>query len=192
MHALELGGENLTTHASLAHPDLVAAVMNARGVTAVSDGPQKEAFILRFRCTTVRTETEQVQTVELGWNKLGEPGPALTEAANRSRPPTRALPLRQRSRYCRGCLRPTMQLRASGSPHHRRHTKSPRVQDPWSRQTRASWHSQSPTGLGAHTKASLYSPITCLGVPTQRLGLVMRRPSKRTLIPGKSVGVMVL
>ena len=83
---LEVGRGNLTVHAPLAYPELVSAVMNSRGVITDSGGLQKEAFLLRVPCTTVRTETEWVETVELGWNVLVEPGSSLTEAASRPTP----------------------------------------------------------------------------------------------------------
>ncbi|WP_130013954.1 non-hydrolyzing UDP-N-acetylglucosamine 2-epimerase [Serinicoccus sediminis] len=92
-HGLDLDGGSLTTREPLAYPRLVGAVSRARGVITDSGGLQKEAFALRTPCTTVRTETEWVETVELGWNVLVEPGPALAQAASRPAPePTDAAP----------------------------------------------------------------------------------------------------
>lgn len=92
-HGLELERGNLISHASIPYPDLVSAVMGARGVITDSGGLQKEAFLLRTPCTTVRTETEWGETVDLGWNVLVEPGEALTAAASRPAPePTDAAP----------------------------------------------------------------------------------------------------
>ncbi|WP_298891296.1 non-hydrolyzing UDP-N-acetylglucosamine 2-epimerase [uncultured Serinicoccus sp.] len=92
-HGLDLDGGALTTREPLAYPRLVGAVSRARGVITDSGGLQKEAFALRTPCTTVRTETEWVETVELGWNVLVEPGPAVAQAASRPAPePTDAAP----------------------------------------------------------------------------------------------------
>ncbi|MFF1571818.1 non-hydrolyzing UDP-N-acetylglucosamine 2-epimerase [Leifsonia sp. NPDC058292] len=74
--------------APLAYPDLVAAVMGSAGVVTDSGGLQKEAFLLRVPTTTVRPETEWVETVELGWNVLvGSDLAALPAAVQRPRPP---------------------------------------------------------------------------------------------------------
>ena len=92
-HGLELEGGSLTTRDPLPYPALVGAVEQARGVITDSGGLQKEAFALRTPCTTVRTETEWVETVALGWNVLVEPGPAVAQAASRPAPePTDATP----------------------------------------------------------------------------------------------------
>jgi UDP-N-acetylglucosamine 2-epimerase (non-hydrolysing) len=54
----------------LPYPQMVAAVLGSRGVVTDSGGLQKEAFLLDRLCTTVRTETEWVETLEGGWNVL--------------------------------------------------------------------------------------------------------------------------
>lgn len=77
---------SLRIHPPLAYPDLIASTLHARGVVTDSGGLQKEAFLLRVPCTTVRPQTEWVETVELGWNVLVEPGDALVAAASRPRP----------------------------------------------------------------------------------------------------------
>lgn len=86
-HGIPLEGGSLTVREPLSYPDLVAAVASSRGVVTDSGGLQKEAFVLRVPCTTVRTETEWVETVQLGWNVLVEPGPAVAVAASRPAPP---------------------------------------------------------------------------------------------------------
>lgn len=54
----------------LGYPQLVSAVEHSAGVITDSGGLQKEAFLLRVPCTTIRTETEWEETVSLGWNVL--------------------------------------------------------------------------------------------------------------------------
>lgn len=84
-HGLSLTQGNLVSHEPLAYPDLVASCLHARGVITDSGGLQKEAFLLRVPATTVRPQTEWVETVELGWNVLVEPED-LAAQASRPRP----------------------------------------------------------------------------------------------------------
>lgn len=86
-HGIDLTDRgSLRVHPPLAYPALIASAVHARGIVTDSGGLQKEAFLLRVPCTTVRPQTEWVETVELGWNVLVEPGSALLEAVSRPRP----------------------------------------------------------------------------------------------------------
>lgn len=71
-HGIDLAVGSIRPVAPMAYPQLVAAVMGSAGVVTDSGGLQKEAFLLRVPCTTVRTETEWVETVTLGWNILAD------------------------------------------------------------------------------------------------------------------------
>lgn len=92
-HGIDLDQGALTTIEPLDYPAMVSAVMHARAVVTDSGGLQKEAFLLRTPCTTVRTETEWTETVDLGWNVLATDLSALPEMVNRPAPtPTDAAP----------------------------------------------------------------------------------------------------
>lgn len=93
-HGINLGAGSILVKAPLAYPQLINAVQNSAGVVTDSGGLQKEAFLLRVPCTTIRPETEWVETVELGWNVLvSEDLGALAPAVQRSQPaPTSAAP----------------------------------------------------------------------------------------------------
>lgn len=69
-HGISLDQGTIRPVEPMAYPQLVAAVQNSAGVVTDSGGLQKEAFLLRVPCTTIRPETEWVETVQLGWNVL--------------------------------------------------------------------------------------------------------------------------
>jgi len=69
-HGIGLEAANVKTFEPLPYPQLVHAVMRSIGVITDSGGLQKEAFLLGVPCITLRTETEWVETVKLGWNTI--------------------------------------------------------------------------------------------------------------------------
>ncbi|QKJ20018.1 non-hydrolyzing UDP-N-acetylglucosamine 2-epimerase [Microbacterium hominis] len=85
-HGISLTQGSLIAHAPLAYPDLIAAALSSAGVVTDSGGLQKEAFLLRVPCTTVRTETEWVETIELGWNVLANTAEEIAAGVTRPRP----------------------------------------------------------------------------------------------------------
>lgn len=61
---------NITTVPPVSYIDTVSLLRCAGGLLTDSGGMQKEAYFFGIPCVTLRDETEWVETVELGWNRL--------------------------------------------------------------------------------------------------------------------------
>ena len=67
----------------LAFLDMILLEQFAKGIITDSGGVQKEAFFYGIPCITMRDETEWVETVESGWNKItGANKQKILEAAS--------------------------------------------------------------------------------------------------------------
>jgi UDP-N-acetylglucosamine 2-epimerase len=70
------------------HLEMVSLTRSARLVLTDSGGLQKEAYWLGVPCLTLRDETEWVETVEVGWNRLvGSDREMIVEAVRSFVPP---------------------------------------------------------------------------------------------------------
>ena len=82
---LEKGRYQLSERVMIVEPlgylDMVQLEKGAALIATDSGGVQKEAFFHRVPCVTVRDETEWVELVEAGWNRLAPPGDADALAA---------------------------------------------------------------------------------------------------------------
>lgn len=66
--------------------DMVMLESACSGIITDSGGIQKEAYILRRPCFTLRNETEWKETVEVGWNQLVQPENLSEAIANFTQP----------------------------------------------------------------------------------------------------------
>ncbi|MEU9506132.1 UDP-N-acetylglucosamine 2-epimerase (non-hydrolyzing) [Micromonospora sp. NPDC048170] len=80
-HGLKLDQGALHAGQPLGYAGLVAAVLSSVGVVTDSGGLQKEAYLLGRACTTLRPETEWVETLEGDWNRLVPNPEALSRDA---------------------------------------------------------------------------------------------------------------
>ena len=73
MDATGLSFEHVLTVPPVGYLDMVALESQAAVIATDSGGVQKEAFFYEVPCVTLRDETEWVELVELGWNRLAPP-----------------------------------------------------------------------------------------------------------------------
>lgn len=62
--------QNLKVIEPLPYLDMLSLTCSAHAVLTDSGGLQKEAYMLKVPCLTIRRETEWIETVEHGWNRL--------------------------------------------------------------------------------------------------------------------------
>jgi UDP-GlcNAc3NAcA epimerase len=76
----------------LGYLDMISLEQRASAIVTDSGGVQKEAFFFGTPCVTVRHETEWVELIESGWNRLAPPeesgsiAATVLEAARSTRP----------------------------------------------------------------------------------------------------------
>jgi UDP-GlcNAc3NAcA epimerase len=73
MKALGLAFDRVSVISPVGYLDMVTLEVQSAAIATDSGGVQKEAFFYGVPCVTMRDETEWVELVELGWNKIASP-----------------------------------------------------------------------------------------------------------------------
>jgi len=82
--------KNVHLISSVGYIDLIALLYNATKVVTDSGGIQKEAYLLKIPCITIRDNTEWVETLTGGWNRLtGVDSRRIIDAIRANKPPVR-------------------------------------------------------------------------------------------------------
>jgi UDP-N-acetylglucosamine 2-epimerase len=86
--------DNIILCEPLSYAEMLSLVSRAAILLTDSGGLQKEAFVLKVPCVTLREETEWIETLEDGWNVLAGDNPQKIAAAAK-----RPTPMRQGTPY---------------------------------------------------------------------------------------------
>lgn len=90
-HGIKLDRGAVHVGRPLPYAGMIAGVLGSVGVVTDSGGLQKEAYLLARPCTTLRPETEWVETLDGDWNRL-VPNPDALGAAGWADTATRPAP----------------------------------------------------------------------------------------------------
>ncbi|MBV8149665.1 MAG: UDP-N-acetylglucosamine 2-epimerase (non-hydrolyzing) [Candidatus Eremiobacteraeota bacterium] len=86
--------DNIIIVPPLGYREMIALMSRASAVFTDSGGMQKEAYVLKVPCVTLRDETEWLETLEDGWNVLAGSDPQRIARSAR-----RLMPVKQKAHY---------------------------------------------------------------------------------------------
>lgn len=87
-YGLSLNNGSIQLVDPLGYCEMIKLILGSEGVITDSGGLQKETYLLEKLCTTVRAETEWIETLENGWNVLDPTAGNLESLSTREKPST--------------------------------------------------------------------------------------------------------